>query len=191
MPQMSAPGSPSIIQFDERQADAAALAEAGHDAAGDPVVLQAPHRPDQRVAVRREGEGAVDDLLDAGALERREMLEADLEARRDALEVVRQQLVAEIPGRLALRPGHAGALVGAEQHAAAALLAHVDLALEVDDVQHLLRRQAGDLRHVLGDEVLVLHGEHRQLEPDHAADLARPQPAGIDDVLGVRPCPCR
>ena len=41
------------------------------------------------------------------------------------------------------------------------------------------------LRHVLGDEVLVLHGEDRQFEPDHAADLARPQAARVDDVLGV------
>ena len=31
----------------------------------------------------------------------------------------------------------------------------------------------------------VLHREHRQLEPDHPADLAGPQPAGVDDVLGV------
>src|SRR6185437_15840160 len=35
------------------------------------------------------------------------------------------------------------------------------------------------------DEVLVLHGEHRQLEAHHAPDLARPQAAGIDHVLGV------
>ena len=32
---------------------------------------------------------------------------------------------------------------------------------------------------------MVLHGEHRQLEADHPADLARPQAAGVDDVLGV------
>ena len=167
----------------QRQADAAALGQAGHHAAGDPVVPKAPHRPNERVAVRREGEGAVDDAPDAGAPERREMLEADLEARRDALEVVLEQLVPELPGRLPLRPWHAGALVGADQHAAAALLAHVDFAVEVDDVQHLL---FGDrnLGHVLGDQVLVLHREHRQLEPRHAADLARPQPAGIDDMLG-------
>ena len=31
----------------------------------------------------------------------------------------------------------------------------------------------------------MLHGEDRQLQPDHPADLARPQPAGVDDVLGV------
>ena len=45
-------------------------------------------RADQRIAVGREGERAVDDLLDAGALERREMPEADFEAGRDAVEVV-------------------------------------------------------------------------------------------------------
>ena len=64
-----------------------------------PEIGQALHRPDQRIAVGREGEGAVDDLLDAGLLQRREMLEADLERRRDAVEVGRQQLVAEIPRR--------------------------------------------------------------------------------------------
>ena len=43
----------------------------------------------------------------------------------------------------------------------------------------------GDLGHVLGDEVHVLHPQHRQLEADHPPDLAGPQPAGVDDVLGV------
>ena len=63
----------------------------------------------------------------------------------------------------------------------AALLPRVDLAGEVDDVDDLLAGRAvdlGDLRHVLGQDVVVLHGEHRQLQPDHAADLARPEPAG-------------
>ena len=31
----------------------------------------------------------------------------------------------------------------------------------------------------------MLHREDRQLDPDQPADLARPQPAGVDDVLGV------
>ena len=31
----------------------------------------------------------------------------------------------------------------------------------------------------------MLHREDRQLETDHPADLARPQAAGVDDVLGV------
>ena len=70
------------------------------------------------------------------------------------------------------------------------LLAHVDLALEVDDMQHL-PGGGDDLGNLLGDEVLMLHREHRQFEADHAADLARPQAAGIDDVLGDGWCPFR
>ena len=31
----------------------------------------------------------------------------------------------------------------------------------------------------------MLHREDRQLDADHPADLARPQAAGVDDVLGV------
>ena len=113
------------------------------------------------------------------------MAEADFERRRDAVDVGLQQFMAEVPRRRKFRPRLAGFLVGAHQHAAA-LLAEVELAVEIDGMDDLLARfgvPLGDLRHVLGDEVHVLHGEHRQLQPDHAADLARPQPAGVDDML--------
>ena len=110
------------------------------------------------------------------------MLERHGHARRDALEVVGQQVLPEIPGCRLRRPRHAGALVGAEQHALP-LLAHVDLGLEVDDVQLFLL--VLEFRQVLGDEVLVLHREDGQLDADHAADFARPQAACVDHVLGV------
>jgi hypothetical protein len=171
----------------QRQANAAALAEPGHDGAGGPVVGQAPDRPDQRVAVRREGEGAVDDLLDAGVFHRREMAEPDFQRRRDAVEIGRQQLMAEIPRGVDRRPGLAGLLVGAEQDAGA-LLAGVDLALEIDDANQFaagLRVELQHLGHFLGQEIHVLHGENRQFETDHAAHFARPEAAGIDDVVGL------
>jgi len=170
----------------EREADAAALAEARHDSAGAPEARQAAHRPDERIAVRREAEGTVDDPLDAGLLESREMLEPDFQRRRDTVEVRLEQLVAEIPGRVHGRPGPARLLIGAHEHAAA-FLAQIDFALEVHDMQHLAARLAVvrlHLRHVVGDEIHVLHGEDRQFEADHAPDLARPEPAGIDDMLG-------
>ena len=78
-------------------------------------------------------------------------------------------------------------LVRAEEHAAA-LLADVDLAAEVDGHRQLVAGRLVerlDLGHVRGQHVLVLHGEDRELEADHPADLARPQAAGVDDVLGV------
>ena len=114
------------------------------------------------------------------------MTKPDLQRRRDAIDVGLQQFMAEIPRRHLFRPRLVGLLIGAHQHAAA-LLAQVKLTVEIDRVDHFLAGRGvdlGDLRHVLGDEVHMLHGEHRQLQPDHAADLARPQSAGIDDVLG-------
>jgi hypothetical protein len=57
--------------------------------------------------------------------------------------------------------GHARLFVRAHEHRAA-FLADVDLAREIERHRHLvpgLRDVRRDLRHVLGDEVVVLHGE--------------------------------
>ena len=43
----------------------------------------------------------------------------------------------------------------------------------------------GELRHILRDQILMLHRQNRQLQTHHAADLARPQAAGIHDMLGM------
>ena len=90
--------------------------------------------------------------------------------------------MSEIPRRRHFRPGLAGTLVGAHEHAAA-LLADVDFALEIDGVQLLLL--AGQLRHVTGNEVLMLHGKYGQLDAHHAAHLARPQAPGVHHMLGM------
>ena len=95
--------------------------------------------------------------------------------------------MAESPRRRVLRPGLAGLLVGAHQHAAT-FLAQVQLAVEVDGVQHLLAGRAvdlGDLGHVLGDQVHVLHREHRVFAADHVPHLARPKAACVDHMLGM------
>jgi hypothetical protein len=78
------------IQFDRARPTPPPWLKPGHHAAGDPEIGQAADRADQRIAVGREGEGTVDDLLDAGLGEAGEMLEADFERRRDAVEVRRQ-----------------------------------------------------------------------------------------------------
>ena len=175
-------GVPVHHPLREREPHAAALTETGHHAAGDPEVGEAAHRADQGVAVRGEGEGAIHDFLDARLAELREVLEADLQAGCDAVQVVRQQVLAEVPRRFLGRPGHACFLVGADQHAAA-LLAQIDLAFEVDAVELLFF--AGEEGHIVGDEVLVLHGEDGQFKTDHAAHFAGPQTARVNHMFGV------
>ena len=115
------------------------------------------------------------------------MPEGDLELGRDPLDVGLQESRAEVPGGLRGRPRDAGLLVRPEQHPTA-LLADVDLAAEVERHRHLLargRNVGSHLGHVVGDDVHVLHGQDRQLDPDHSPYLAGPQPGGVDDMLGV------
>src|SRR5690606_32674645 len=103
----------------QRESDAAALGKAGHHAAGHPEPGKSAHRPDQRVSVRSEGEGPIDDLLDPGFLKGREVTEADLQRRSYAIDIRFQQLMAEIPWRDLFRPWLVGFLIGAHEHAAA------------------------------------------------------------------------
>ena len=171
----------------QREPHAAALRQAGHDPAREPVVPEPADRPDQRVAVRGERERPVDDLLDPDRRHRRDVLRGDGHLGRDPVQVRLEELRPEVPGRHLGRPRPGVLLVGAQEHPAA-FLADVDLAAEVDGHRQLLagRLVEGlDLRHVRGEHVLVLHGQDRQLETHHPADLARPQAAGVDDVLGV------
>ena len=84
-----------LVRKDDREAapvvlnDAAALGEAGHHGAGDVEVAQAGDRSDQWIAVRSEGERAVDHPFDSGLGEHRLMLERDLEARSDPIQLRR------------------------------------------------------------------------------------------------------
>src|SRR5882757_1633672 len=166
----------------ERKTDTAPLAEPCHDAAGDPEVAESFYGPHEWIAIWRKSEGTVDDFPDPDLAPRREMLEAHLETRSNPLQVVRQQILPEIPGCRDLGPGHTGALVSAHQHAAP-LFAQIDLALEVDAMKLLfLTFQRGNL---LRDQVLMLHSQNRQLEAHHSPDFARPQTARVHHMLGV------
>ena len=123
--------------FGERLADAAALEEAGHHAAGEPVAALARDRADERIAVGREGEGAVDPFADAGPLQHRIAAVDEFEFLGDALDILLKKLDAVVPGRAVHRPVLRAGLVDADQHALL-VLPHVGEALEVDDDRHFL-----------------------------------------------------
>src|SRR5690242_15777374 len=116
----------------------------------------------------------------------------DLERRRDAIEVRLEQLGSKVPGRRPRTPRYASPLVRA-QYDPIPLLAHVDLSLEVNRVRQLvaaLSIECHDFWHVVGHEIHMFHGENGQLDSNHASHFARPEPACVDDVLGVY-CPFR
>ncbi len=115
----------------QRQPDAAALAEASHHAAGDPVVPEPRHGSDQRITVRREGECTVHPLLDADLLKAGEALEALGELRHDAVDIFRDQLRAVVPGRPLDVPVSRIEFVDPEEYALT-LLSQISEAFEVD-----------------------------------------------------------
>ncbi len=104
--------------FGEAQADPAALTEARHHGDSGPVVPEARHRPDQRVSVRGEGKGTVDDGFDAGLRQHREAAIGEFNGIADPVELVVEQFVAEIQRRAVHRPRVAVLLVKADAEAA-------------------------------------------------------------------------
>ena len=48
-----------------------------------------------------------------------------------------------------------------------------------------LQQVDDELRDILREQIHMLHRQHRQLQPGHAAHLARPKPAAIDDMLAL------
>ena len=169
--------------------DTPALGQSRHHPAGRPQPRQAADGADEGVAIGGERERPIDHPGDAGVGQHRKVLERRVQRRCDPLEVRGQQALVEVPWRLPALPCHGRLLVRADQQTLT-LLARVDLAAEVDGTHQL---GAGalvvgdDLVNGLGDDVGVLHGEHRQLEPDHAAHLACPQPSRVDDMGRFQP----
>jgi hypothetical protein len=89
----------------------------GHDGAGGPVVLQARTGPTSGLPSGAKVNGPLMICLMPAFSSAGKCSEADFQRRGDAVEIGRQQFVAEIPRRVDRRPGLAGLLVGAEQHA--------------------------------------------------------------------------
>ena len=170
----------------ERETDAAALAEARHHGACDPVIRETLHGADERIAVWREGERAVDDFLNARFRHGGEMLVTDFKRWRDAVEIWLQQFRTEIPRGRLRRPRHTCALICAKHHAGT-LLAHIDFSFEIDGMRQFMAALfivSNDFRHLVGYEIHVLHREHRQFDADHAADFTRPETTTIHNMFG-------
>jgi len=95
--------------FRDHLADAGALVQAAHHAAGAEIVLQLGVRPKQRSKVGRKDHRPVDDALDAGLAESWHAVHRHFEIAIHARQVVGQQLVAEIERRAVEGPVMAGA----------------------------------------------------------------------------------
>ena len=150
-----------------------------------PEVPQSPGGTDDRAAIRRVRDGAVVHLLHPDLAERRHAVDRRLDVRGQALEVLGEQLVLGILARAVQIAAGRATLVRPEQQAAR-LLAHVPGAVALAQHAHLGQAvlvPLHDRRMRLGHDVLVLDRDHRDVEPDHGAGLAREVAGRRDDVL--------
>ena len=150
-----------------------------------PEVRQAPGRADDRAAVRRVRDGAIEDLLHAEFGERRHAANGGLDVRREAIQIRVEQLVLALRVRPVQIAGRRAFLVRAEQQAAR-FLAHVPRS--VGFPQHAHFRQAGamaglNVRMRFGDDVLVLNRQHRNVEADERSGAAGEVAGGADHVF--------
>ena len=166
-----------------------ALAQAGAQA-GDAIGVPQPrHGPHQGGAVDRVGDRAVHHLLDARRNERRHPGHGALDDRHDAVRIVGAQVHGEARVDPVEPPGSAILLVEADQQTVA-LLAGIEVADRAADQRDAVAGVA-DLRHGLGDEVLVLHRRDGKAVAHHRRDLVATIAARVDDDLGLDLAPWR
>ena len=167
--------------FGKRLANTAALQEPGHHRTGRPVATLAGHRPDKRIAVRREGESAIDPVPHTGRLQYRIALEPHGQLILDPVDILLQQLDAVIPGGPVHHPVLMVDLIDSKQHALL-VLPHIGKALQIDDKRQFTI-QLGNLGYRLGQQVMVRQRRYRQFDPGHAANLFRPQTGGVHHMF--------
>ena len=171
----------------ELPAGAAGRRDAEAVAFGEPEILQAESRADHRVAVRRIGDRAVDDVLDAGILEARHPVHGGLDMGHEPVEVAGEQVFLEALRHAVDEAGRRVALVGPENPA------HALLAQIVGGVgfpEHGKFRVTGFpvlLQHGIdvGDDILVLDRDCRNFETDHPGRSAGIVAGRAHDMLAA------
>ena len=115
------------------------------------------------------------------------MLISQFKIMRDPVEVWLEQFAAKFPRRSLWRPWNASLFISAK-HQARTFLPHIDFRFEIDDVRQFMSVafvKLNNFGHIIGDEILMRHGQHRKLKAYHATHFTRPQPATVDNMLGV------
>ena len=151
----------------------------------DPEVPQAVGRTDHGAAVGRIGDRPVDHVLNADLAEDRHAVDRRVDMRLQPLDVAGEQVLAEAVRHAVDEAGRRAFLIGAEDQALP-FLAHVVGRVAFPQHRHLgqaLLVALDQRRMRLGDDVLVLDGDDRNVEADHGRGLARIVAGRRDHVL--------
>ena len=152
-------------------------------------VLQARNRPHQAATVGRVAVGAVDDLFDPDCGERGNARAGGGEHAFDPVEVGREQARVETRRDPVQGPGAWPALERPDEQARAFLADVVGVVGVAEDGQ--LALPALQLPDCVGDDVVVLEGDDRQIDSGEAGDLRGPLTGRVHDDLRANRAPGR
>ena len=150
-----------------------------------PRIWHARHRADQRVAVGRVRNGAVDDALDAGIGKDRHAVQRLFQPGGDALQIAFEKLILAGPFRPAAttRPSltRAGVLIDPNQ----ARLLFLPVIAGRSGVTHdgQFHQAVLELRQRFGDQILVFHICDGGIDAKPFANLARIAASRVDDMF--------
>ena len=150
-----------------------------------PEVPPVPGGADDRRTVGRIGDGAVIDLLDAHLAKGWHARDRGFNVRGEPVEVFLEELVFALVRRAVHVAAGCPMLVRPKQQATV-FLTHVPGGIRLAQNAHFghaLGLALLDERMGLGHDVLVLDGNHRNIEANHRARLARKVAGGGNDVL--------
>ncbi len=161
-------------------AAAAALRDPEGAATAHPVTFESGRRTQQRRTVRGVRNGAVDHAPDADLAEDRHALDRALQARGDALQVVRKQFIRCGPLGVSLRrPCLLQTLALIDAHESGLLLlAQIAGGIRVADHRNFLAALE-ERRDRVGHHVMMLHVGDGRIGADHLGHLARVTAGGI------------
>jgi len=180
------PGLARRDPFSELPAGAARGRDAEAVAFIDPHIRHAPRGPDQRAAVGRIGNGAVDDVLDAAVLEGRHPPDGSFDVRQQPIKVRLKEAPAE-PVWHAIGKARWSAGLVRSQNPSQALLAQIVGLVGLAQHRKLpatFRAIAFELRGLIVNDVLMLDGDGRNIEPKEPSGLAGVVAGGAHDVFG-------
>ena len=171
--------------FGQRLAGAAAGRDPeGVEAGADEEADAFRRLAEDEIAVRGEALRPVDQLLDAGRLQRRHAAQRLFHHRLEMVPVLVEQREVEAVGNAVIGPGDRVRLVAAH-HQPADFLLVVGQAVGVAQGRQVARHAVDRL----GDQVLVLDRNQRHRHAGHPADFIGPLPGAIDDDLAFDAAP--
>ena len=178
-------GLPFDDPFRQLPTGAAGRGDAEAVAFAQPEVFQPPSGADDGIAIRRVGDGPVIDLLDAALGKGRDAVHGGFDMGFQPLQVFLEQFVFRRLRRAVHIATGRVFLIGS-QYEALVLLAHVPRAVRLPQHPHLRQALLGpgrQLRVGFRDDVLMLDGHHRNVQPHHGPGLARVVAGGGNDML--------